>query len=287
MRIPSQAGAMGALSGAGEIPPVDLWGRPPHGGVMEYVFETYGLWAMIGALASMAFGGFAKGVVGFALPMVAVSGVGSFMAAEMAVAAIIFPGVITNLWQAFRTGPGPVRLALVQHWRIFVVMLPVLGAVALSFTRFSDGILFTAMGVIVLVFAFCELARVSGALKVKKVWEFAIGLASGLTGGLGGLWGPPIMIYLMLTGVPKTEFVRIMGVVFLLGAIVLLGAHLASGVLRAETYGFSAVMILPALLGMWLGMAVQDRLDQALFKKAVLIVLVLAGVNLLRRGLLG
>jgi hypothetical protein len=38
---------------------------------------------------------------------------------------------------------------------------------------------------------------------------------------------------------------------------------------------------------MFAGYRVQDRLDQALFRKLTLAVLVLAGVNLLRRALAG
>jgi uncharacterized protein len=46
-------------------------------------------------------------------------------------------------------------------------------------------------------------------------------------------------------------------------------------------------MILPALAGMWLGSQIMDRIDQASFKKATLFILLIAGANLVRRGLLG
>jgi len=44
-------------------------------------------------------------------------------------------------------------------------------------------------------------------------------------------------------------------------------------------------MLVPALAGMWLGYRVQDRLDQKKFRKATLFVLLLAGLNLVRRGM--
>jgi uncharacterized membrane protein YfcA len=43
----------------------------------------------------------------------------------------------------------------------------------------------------------------------------------------------------------------------------------------------------PALAGLWLGFRLQDRMDQNRFRRATLIVLVVAGLNLIRRGLLG
>ncbi len=80
---------------------------------------------------------------------------------------------------------------------------------------------------------------------------------------------------------------RVQGVIYGLGAVALLFAHFGSGVLRAETVPFSIAMILPALIGMWLGSQIMDRIDQASFRKATLAILLVAGANLVRRGLMG
>jgi uncharacterized membrane protein YfcA len=80
---------------------------------------------------------------------------------------------------------------------------------------------------------------------------------------------------------------RVQGVIYGLGAVALFGAHVGSGVMRAETLPFSLVMIVPAMLGTWLGFQVQDRIDQRAFRKATLAVLLIAGLNLVRRGLVG
>jgi len=45
-------------------------------------------------------------------------------------------------------------------------------------------------------------------------------------------------------------------------------------------------MCLPAAVGMAIGLRYQDRMDQALFRKVALAVLCIAGLNLLRRGLM-
>jgi uncharacterized membrane protein YfcA len=44
--------------------------------------------------------------------------------------------------------------------------------------------------------------------------------------------------------------------------------------------------ILPACLGIWIGFKVQDRINQHVFRIATLSVLVLAGINLIRRGIM-
>ena len=49
---------------------------------------------------------------------------------------------------------------------------------------------------------------------------------------------------------------------FLLGSVVLLLAHLRSGVLNAVTLPASAWMVVPTMLAMFAGYRVHDRLDR-------------------------
>ena len=76
----------------------------------------------------------------------------------------------------------------------------------------------------------------------------------------------------------------IAGVAFGLGAVLLLVAHSGSGVIRGETLLFSAWLCVPAMIGMWLGGRVSDRIEQEVFRRATLAVLLLAGLNLIRRA---
>lgn len=85
--------------------------------------------------------------------------------------------------------------------------------------------------------------------------------------------------------VPKVEHVRVQGVVYGAGSIALALAHLNSGILDADGLKFSGLLILPAVVGMAIGFAIQDRLDQERFRWVILLVLAVAGLNLIRRGL--
>jgi hypothetical protein len=106
-------------------------------------------------------------------------------------------------------------------------------------------------------------------------------------GGLAGTWGPTTVLYLLATGTPRERQMVVQGVIYGSGSVALLLAHLASGVLTTTTAPLSALMIAPALAGMWVGLRLQDRLDQAAFSRAVLVVLIASGVNLVWKGLSG
>lgn len=254
--------------------------------IFHDIIAQFGTLALIGALAVMFLGGFTKGVVGFALPMISVSGIGSIMSADMAILALLLPGLVTNVWQAFRAGVISARGFVRDYWLIFAIMPVVLAISAQVFTMMSEELLFLVLGVIVVSFALLELSGFRGAIAGQSSrWEVIAAVLSGISGGLSGVWGPPIMVYLLARNILKSEFVQVMGLVFLVGAIVLNLSHLNSGLLSAHSAPFSTLMIVPALAGMWLGYRVQDRLDQQKFRRATLFVLLLAGLNLLRRGL--
>jgi hypothetical protein len=113
------------------------------------------------------------------------------------------------------------------------------------------------------------------------------GAVGGLYGGISGVWGPPLIVYLLSVGTPKDEALRVQGVVFLIGAVVLLAAHLGSGVMNAATLPFSAALVVPAMAGMALGQRAGRRLDQARFRRWTQVLLVATGLNLVRSALAG
>ena len=92
---------------------------------------------------------------------------------------------------------------------------------------------------------------------------------------------------LMTLNLPKQEFVRACGVVFTLGSLPYLLGHWYSGVLNAQTAYISVALLAPTALGMWIGQRVQDRLDGEIFKRWILIVLLVAGANFMRRAFFG
>jgi uncharacterized membrane protein YfcA len=94
------------------------------------------------------------------------------------------------------------------------------------------------------------------------------------------------MFFLISLETEKTLQIRSLGLAFLVGSVILVPAHLTSGILNQQTLPFSLIMCLPVTVGMLVGLRYQDRMDQALFRKIALAVLCIAGLNLLRRGLM-
>lgn len=246
--------------------------------------DLFHLWL---AIAITLFSGFVKGAIGFAMPMIMLSALGSFLTAQQAVAAVILPVLITNIRQALRQGWRPAWGSVIAYrWHIGMVVafIPVSAYFA---TRVPQALMYGLIGGPITAYALWQLMGHSLVLPVhhRRRAEIVTGIIGGLFGGISGIWGPPLLVLLLSLHAPKAEQMRVQGVVFLIGAMMLTAAHLQSGLLNAQTLPFSALLVLPALVGMALGYLAHDRLNIAQFRRWTLILLVLTGLNLLRRAL--
>ena len=241
------------------------------------------------AIAVTVLAGFVKGAVGFAMPMIMISAMGSFMAPELALAALIVPTVVANVWQALRGGLTA-ALGSVRQFRTYIVVVLICIAASAQLVRIlPPSAMLLILGVPITLFAMMQLVgwRLTIRPQSRRRAELLIASFAGLVGGISGVWGPPTVAYLTALDTPKRDHMRIQGVVYASGAIVLLLAHLRSGVLNAQTAPLSLALVVPSLIGMVIGFWAHDRLDQDRFRKATLAVLVIAGLNLVRRGLMG
>lgn len=232
--------------------------------------------------------GLVKGIVGFAMPTVLLAGLGMFLAPELALAGLILPTVVSNAIQALRQGVGA-ALGSVRRFGVFLgVGLVFLMGSAQLVPVLSQSTMLLMIGLPVAGFAALQLVGLGWQLTApSRRIEVVLGGFTGFIGGMSGIWGPPTVMYLNALGTAKAEHLRVQGVIYGIGAVALLAAHLGSGVIRAETAPFSAVLVVPALLGMWVGAKVQAKVNQDGFRRATNIVLMLAGVGLIWRGVFG
>lgn len=253
------------------------------------MFGGIGAEAIVMAIIVALVAGVVKGAVGFAMPMIMVSALGSFLPAEKAVAALILPTVLANAMQALRQGWGAAWAVLRAYARLIGVLTVTILLSAQLLPILPQRVFFVILGGPILAYALAELAGRRLRLPARRgaVMDWTVGLISGFFGGLSGSWGPLIVAWLLALGIGKAEYMRAQGVIYLVAGAALLAGHLKSGVLNGASTPLSALLVLPAGVGMWIGFAVHDRLNPEVFRRWTLVVLALAGANLLRRGLMG
>ncbi len=246
--------------------------------------------SMLGlALLVAVLAGVVKGVVGFAMPMIILSGLGSFLSPELALAGLILPTLVTNVAQSLKGGLSAALSTFRDFWRLNLILVATILVVAQTVTALPKELFYALMGIPVLSYALIELSgrKLVFPARYRRLSEIAAALIAGFFGGVSGSWGPAVVAYFLSLDMPKAELVRAQGVCYLLGSFFLAVAHLNSGILNAATIPFSALLILPGLAGLWVGFRLHDRIDIVVFRRVMLIVLAVAGLNLIRRAILG
>ena len=108
--------------------------------------------AVIGALIA----GLVKGVVGFALPMVMISILGSVVSPELALAGLILPTLVTNGQQALRQGASAALSSIVK-FRVFMLTALIVLLISAQLIRVIPNALFLgAIGVMVIGFSLLQ-----------------------------------------------------------------------------------------------------------------------------------
>ena len=114
-----------------------------------------------------------------------------------------------------------------------------------------------------------------------KFADGVIGAISGFVGGSTGLAGIPVVVWSTLRGWSKDEQRAVFQpVAITIFAMVLLW-FTGSGMVTAATVWLFVLGLPAVLLGMWLGLKLYGKLNEATFRMVVLILLLISGLTLL------
>jgi uncharacterized membrane protein YfcA len=228
---------------------------------------------------------FVKGAIGFGFPTLATPLLALFIDPRAAVAALILPNIAMDGIQAARRG----GLRATAR-RMLPVVIPgaagtVLGTRLLTVLSARSATL--VLGAVILFFVALSLARSFPRVPPRRErWlSPVVGFAAGVTGGVTNVPGTPLVIYFYALGMDKTEFVRSVGFTFVLYKLVQLGAVAWYGLLSGALLGVSIALSVAGLGAFFVGLRVQDRLDQRAFNRAVLVFLTALGLWLVIRSL--
>jgi len=235
--------------------------------------------------ATFLFAGWVKGVVGLGLPTIALALLAATVGLREAIALMLVPSMVTNVWQGLAGGAFAPLLR--RLWPLFLA--------ACLGTWFGVGVLAQADAVLltgVLGVMICGYAGISLAapqMPPPGRWEGVLSPTVGAIGGIvTGLTGSfiPGILYLQALGLARDHLVQAMGIAFTILTVALAGALTRQDMMTADLWLMSAVAVAPAALGMVLGRAVRRRLSEELFRRVFFSALLLLGAYLAGRGFL-
>jgi uncharacterized membrane protein YfcA len=239
------------------------------------------------AAAGLFAGGLSKGAIGLGLPPIATPIIAMVTDVPTAVALMAVPIMIANGWQAVSSG---LIISSARRFRVVLIAIPpgvVIGGTILSLG--DPELLFGVLGVIIAVFAALSLLRPGLRLPegMESKLSVPVGLAAGLLGGLSSLFAPVLAAFMLSLRLKPDEFVSGIGLMFFTGGVTLTLVTAGFGTLSAQGWLAALLAIVPVLLGQIAGQALRRHINPETFRRIVLGVLLLIGLNLLRRAVIG
>jgi hypothetical protein len=235
--------------------------------------------------AAFLLAGFVKGVIGLGLPTVSMGLLAVVMPPSHALAIVIVPAIVTNIWQTF---VGPWLRDIVR--RLWPLMIGTVIGIWLNagmltgpYARYGTIVL----GVLLVIYAIIGLKKFSFKVAPRdEKWVGGIvGVMTGAVSAATGVQVIPSMPFMQAIGMEKDELVQALGVFFTVATIAL-GFNLTSaGLLSASTALPGAIAMAAAFGGMFIGQSVRSRMQPEAFRRWFLIAMIFLGLYLAASGL--
>jgi uncharacterized membrane protein YfcA len=231
------------------------------------------------------FAGMVKGIIGMGLPTVAMGLLGLAMPPVQAAAILIIPSLVTNLWQLLA---GPSFIALLKRFATMMAGIALGTFAGIGLLAGGSGHLASiALGSVLAMYGVIGLTSARFRVtRSSEVWlSPVIGFITGMLTGATGIFVVPAVPYIGSLGLEKEELIQTLGLSFTFSTIALGLALLANGQFQSSVAGSSLLALLPALIGMFLGQRIRDRLKPKIFRRWFFAALVILGVYMVARAL--
>jgi len=258
------------------------WFRKPQIVPIASIGQCHLMFEPVLLLIAAAFllAGFVKGVIGLGLPTVSMGLLAVTMQPSHALAIVIVPAVITNIWQTF---VGPYLRDIIR--RLWPLMVGTVIGIRLNaglltgpYARYGTVVL----GVLLVIYAIVGLSKFSFSVpRGHENWIGGlVGLITGVVSAATGVQVIPSMPYMQAIGMEKDELVQALGVFFTVATVALAFNLTGAGLLTAATALPGAVAMAAAFAGMFVGQAVRSRMQPEAFRRWFLVAMILLGLYL-------
>jgi uncharacterized membrane protein YfcA len=242
------------------------------------MFDPFTILAIVG---TFLIAGTIKGVIGLGLPLVSLALLTVAIDLPHAMALLLVPSFITNLWQAGVGGNGRAILRRLWPFLLMVTVTVWLGTATL--TRVDLSLLSALLGVLLVVYSTVSLADLRLTISTRQeVWIGPlVGLVSGILTGMTGTFVVPGVWFLLAIGLSRDMLIQAMGMLFSVSTFSLAVAMQGNDLLTIELGTLSVVALLPAIIGMVLGLRIRQWLSEQLFRRIFFISLLMLGTYII------
>lgn len=233
--------------------------------------------------AGLVLGSLVKGISGIGLPLVAIPVMAGFMAVDRAVAIMVVPNLLINVWLMWTYRAHAVRLTNLALIAAVGVLGVAFGAWVLAAVPESWMIGFMALwlgGYLAYRLAGAEFGAPAGLSRHAPALVVGLG---GVVQGAVGTAGPVIAPYVHSLKLSQPQFVYVVSVLFQIFSVTQLVSFLWLGLIDAERLGQSLLACVPIAIVLPLAVRLGGRLGDRAFNAIVMLILMAIEARLIWR----
>jgi len=213
------------------------------------------------------------GSIGFGFGMIATPLLALYTDIQTAITYLLLPTMMVNIVSILSN--GKFFEALKKFW--FIIFLMVVGSSFGTYLLiFSNSEVFKLLlAFIILIYLVQSFIKIEASFisKYPKVSTYGLGLFGGLLSGLTNVVAPLMIIYTLELKYSRKDTIQLSNLCFLFTKIGQLMVFLYFGSFSIEIFGGSSIVVLVVLIGMFLGIKINKKIDAKFYTKILKVLL--------------
>ncbi len=223
-------------------------------------------------------GAFTQSLTGFGVALVAMAVLPSLLGLQIATPLVALTGIVLESLILFRYRQS---LQVKSIWRLLLASLVAIPFGVYFLRQLDERMALFVLGMVIAGYALYALVGFRLPELHHPLWAWLTGLVSGMLGGAYNTAGPPIVIYGNCRKWSPQEFRGNLSGFFIVNSLMVVSTHFLSGNFTREVMGLFWWMLPALAVGFLAGQSLDKWLNPEMFRKIVLVVLVVLGLRLI------
>ena len=212
----------------------------------------------------------------FALPLLLF-----FLDIKEIVPLLAFYNLIMN-GMIFRKVGKDADLKKIAPLLITAIIFTVIGSFLLK--NLEENPIKLTVGILLLITSVTNFFGIRVNVKSPEKWYVPVGIFSGALNGSTGMSGPPVLLFLSNLNVPKNVFRSTLTSYFLVLNVFAIIMFIIQGLFDASVLRLVVYYIAALVGGTYVGIQLGEKFDERVFKKIVLVIMMIMSINLIMRS---
>lgn len=235
-------------------------------------------------LGAFFFSALLKGMTGLGFATVCLGTLACFVDIKVAIPLVILPSLASNV--LVMADSGRLKDAARRFWPMYLCMsggmllgLWLLGTTPSSAAR-------SVLGTVMALYGAWALLTPNYTIPEsrRQLLSLPTGIATGIINGLTGSQVMPALPYLLSIDIDRNMVIAAINLSFTIGSLIMLAGLGRMGLLSMHTVWMALAGIPLVFAGIRLGSLARRRISEAFFRRMVLMLLIVMGLNLVLRG---